>query len=224
MCMRITHERRSMYVTLIRVKPENWDASRGIVKKSDLQHERLNNELRRRIAEVNKVVVLCEAMEPERGIDAVRDRLHKRTTADMFDYAQNYLSRKENTSVRTYNKCHSHITKFKKFIGKDQFSVSHLTYELLLRYENYLREDLGNSINTVTTNMKTLKELTAEMYEEFRLDTRNNPFRKYKMKSTPTERPCLSEREYFRVRNLKLIMQGKLYEYQRYFEIALAEL
>ena len=74
-CMRITHERRSMYVTLIRVKPENWDASRGIVKKSDLQHERLNNELRRRIAEVNKVVVLCEAMEPERGIDAVRDRL-----------------------------------------------------------------------------------------------------------------------------------------------------
>ena len=63
-CMRITHERRSMYVTLIRVKPENWDASRGIVKKSDLQHERLNNELRRRIAEVNKVVVLCEAMEP----------------------------------------------------------------------------------------------------------------------------------------------------------------
>jgi len=97
-CMRITHERRSMYVTLIRVKPENWDASRGIVKKSDLQHERLNNELRRRIAEVNKVVVLCEAMEPERGIDAVRDRLHKRTTADMFDYAQNYLSRKENTS------------------------------------------------------------------------------------------------------------------------------
>ena len=90
-CMRITHERRSMYVTLIRVKPENWDASRGIVKKSDLQHERLNNELRRRIAEVNKVVVLCEAMEPERGIDAVRDRLHKRTTADMFVYAQNYL-------------------------------------------------------------------------------------------------------------------------------------
>ena len=216
-CMRITHERRSMYVTLIRVKPENWDASRGIVKKSDLQHERLNNELRRRIAEVNKVVVLCEAMEPERGIDAVRDRLHKRTTADMFDYAQNYLSRKENTSVRTYNKCHSHITKFKKFIGKDQFSVSHLTYELLLRYENYLREDLGNSINTVTTNMKTLKELTAEMYEEFRLDTRNNPFRKYKMKSAPTERPCLSEREYFRVRNLKLIMQGKLYDARQLF-------
>ena len=135
----------------------------------------------------------------------------------MFDYAQNYLSRKENTSVRTYNKCHSHITKFKKFIGKDQFSVSHLTYELLLRYENYLREDLGNSINTVTTNMKTLKELTAEMYEEFRLDTRNNPFRKYKMKSTPTERPCLSEREYFRVRNLKLIMQGKLYDARQLF-------
>ena len=184
-CMRITHERRSMYVTLIRVKPENWDASRGIVKKSDLQHERLNNELRRRIAEVNKVVVLCEAMEPERGIDAVRDRLHKRTTADMFVYAQNYLSRKENTSVRTYNKCHSHITKFKKFI--------------------------------VTTNMKTLKELTAEMYEEFRLDIRNNPFRKYKMKSTPTERPCLSEREYFRVRNLKLIMQGKLYDARQLF-------
>ena len=112
----------------------------------------------------------------------------------MFVYAQNYLSRKENTSVRTYNKCHSHITKFKKFIGKDQFSVSHLTYELLLRYENYLREDLGNSINTVTTNMKTLKELTAEMYEEFRLDIRNNPFRKYKMKSTPTERDRKSTR------------------------------
>ena len=72
--MRITHERRSMYVTLIRVKPENWDASRGIVKKSDLQHERLNNELRRRIAEVNKVVEMSEAKEPAPGIVPVRDR------------------------------------------------------------------------------------------------------------------------------------------------------
>lgn len=193
-CMRITSERRSMYQTLIRVKPENWDARNEMVKKSDLQHERLNAELRRKMGEINKVIALCEAMEPERGIDAVRDRLKKRTTADMFVYAQDYLLRKEKSSVRTYNKCYSHINKFKRFVGKENFSISNLTFELLLKYENYLRENLGNSVNTVTTNMKTLKQLTSDMYEEFRLDIRNNPFRKYKMKSTPTERPCLSER------------------------------
>lgn len=216
-CMRITSERRSMYLTLIRVKPENWDARNEMVKKSDLQHERLNAELRRKIGEINKVIALCEAMEPERGIDAVRDRLKKRTTADMFVYAQDYLLRKEKSSVRTYNKCYSHINKFKRFIGKEKFSISNLTFELLLKYENYLRENLGNSVNTVTTNMKTLKQLTSDMYEEFRLDIRNNPFRKYKMKSTPTERPCLSEREYARVRNLKLLMQGKLYDARQIF-------
>lgn len=216
-CMRITSERRSMYLTLIRVKPENWDARNEMVKKSDLQHERLNAELRRKIGEINKVIALCEAMEPERGIDAVRDRLKKRTTADMFVYAQDYLLRKEKSSVRTYNKCYSHISKFKRFIGKENFSISNLTFELLLKYENYLRENLGNSVNTITTNMKTLKQLTSDMYEEFRLDIRNNPFRKYKMKSTPTERPCLSEREYARVRNLKLLMQGKLYDARQIF-------
>lgn len=216
-CMRITSERRSMYQTLIRVKPENWDARNEMVKKSDLQHERLNAELRRKIGEINKVIALCEAMEPERGIDAVRDRLKKRTTADMFVYAQDYLLRKEKSSVRTYNKCYSHICKFKRFIGKENFSISNLTFELLLKYENYLRENLGNSVNTVTTNMKTLKQLTSDMYEEFRLDIRNNPFRKYKMKSTPTERPCLSEREYARVRNLKLLMQGKHYDARQIF-------
>lgn len=216
-CMRITSERRSMYQTLIRVKPENWDARNEMVKKSDLQHERLNAELRRKIGEINKVIALCEAMEPERGIDAVRDRLKKRTTADMFVYAQDYLLRKEKSSVRTYNKCYSHISKFKRFIGKENFSISNLTFELLLKYENYLRENLGNSVNTVTTNMKTLKQLTSDMYEEFRLDIRNNPFRKYKMKSTPTERPCLSEREYARVRNLKLLIQGKLYDARQIF-------
>lgn len=216
-CMRITSERRSMYLTLIRVKPENWDARNEMVKKSDLQHERLNAELRRKIGEINKVIALCEAMEPQRGIDAVRDRLKKRTTADMFVYAQDYLLRKEKSSVRTYNKCYSHICKFKRFIGKENFSISNLTFELLLKYENYLRENLGNSVNTVTTNMKTLKQLTSDMYEEFRLDIRNNPFRKYKMKSTPTERPCLSEREYARVRNLKLLMQGKHYDARQIF-------
>lgn len=216
-CMRITSDRRSMYLTLIRVKPENWDARNEMVKKSDLQHERLNAELRRKIGEINKVIALCEAMEPERGIDAVRDRLKKRTTADMFVYAQDYLLRKEKSSVRTYNKCYSHINKFKRFVGKENFSISNLTFELLLKYENYLRENLGNSVNTVTTNMKTLKQLTSDMYEEFRLDIRNNPFRKYKMKSTPTERPCLSEREYARVRNLKLLMQGKLYDARQIF-------
>lgn len=216
-CMRITSERRSMYLTLIRVKPENWDARNEMVKKSDLQHERLNADLRRKIGEINKVIALCEAMEPERGIDAVRDRLKKRTTADMFVYAQDYLLRKEKSSVRTYNKCYSHINKFKRFVGKENFSISNLTFELLLMYENYLRENLGNSVNTVTTNMKTLKQLTSDMYEEFRLDIRNNPFRKYKMKSTPTERPCLSEREYARVRNLKLLMQGKLYDARQIF-------
>lgn len=216
-CMRITSERRSMYQTLIRVKSENWDARNEMVKKSDLQHERLNAELRRKIGEINKVIALCEAMEPERGIDAVRDRLKKRTTADMFVYAQDYLLRKEKSSVRTYNKCYSHISKFKRFIGKENFSISNLTFELLLKYENYLRENLGNSVNTVTTNMKTLKQLTSDMYEEFRLDIRNNPFRKYKMKSTPTERPCLSEREYARVRNLKLLMQGKHYDARQIF-------
>lgn len=216
-CMRITSDRRSMYLTLIRVKPENWDARNEMVKKSDLQHERLNAELRRKIGEINKVIALCEAMELERGIDAVRDRLKKRTTADMFVYAQDYLLRKEKSSVRTYNKCYSHISKFKRFVGKENFSISNLTFELLLKYENYLRENLGNSVNTVTTNMKTLKQLTSDMYEEFRLDIRNNPFRKYKMKSTPTERPCLSEREYARVRNLKLLMQGKLYDARQIF-------
>lgn len=216
-CMRITSERRSMYQTLIRVKSENWDARNEMVKKSDLQHERLNAELRRKIGEINKVIALCEAMEPERGINAVRDRLKKRTTADMFVYAQDYLLRKEKSSVRTYNKCYSHISKFKRFIGKENFSISNLTFELLLKYENYLRENLGNSVNTITTNMKTLKQLTSDMYEEFRLDIRNNPFRKYKMKSTPTERPCLSEREYARVRNLKLLMQGKLYDARQIF-------
>lgn len=216
-CMRITSERRSMYQTLIRVKPENWDARNEMVKKSDLQHERLNAELRRKMGEINKVIALCEAMEPERGIDAVRDRLKKRTTADMFVYAQDYLLRKEKSSVRTYNKCYSHINKFKRFVGKENFSISNLTFELLLKYDNYLRENLGNSVNTVTTNMKTLKQLTSDMYEEFRLDIRNNPFRKYKMKSTPTERPCLSEREYARVRNLKLLMQGKLYDARQIF-------
>lgn len=216
-CMRITSERRSMYQTLIRVKSENWDARNEMVKKSDLQHERLNAELCRKIGEINKVIALCEAMEPERGIDAVRDRLKKRTTADMFVYAQDYLLRKEKSSVRTYNKCYSHISKFKRFIGKENFSISNLTFELLLKYENYLRENLGNSVNTITTNMKTLKQLTSDMYEEFRLDIRNNPFRKYKMKSTPTERPYLSEREYARVRNLKLLMQGKLYDARQIF-------
>lgn len=216
-CMRITSDRRSMYVTLIRVKPENWDSSREMVKKSDLQHERLNAELRGKMAEINKVISLCEATEPERGIDAVRDRLTKRTTANMFVYAQDYLSRKEKASIRTYNKCYSHIEKFKRFIGKENFSINSLTFELLLKYENYLRENLGNSVNTVTTNMKTLKQLTSDMYEEFRLDIRNNPFRKYKMKSTPTQRPCLSEREYARVRNLKLIMQGKLFDSRQMF-------
>ena len=79
---------------------------------------------------------------------------------------------------------------------KPQLYFSQLNYEFISSFDYYMIND-GYAINTIAKHMKVLKQyINRAIVLEY---IQTSPFRKYKIRSTTTERESLSEKELFLV-------------------------
>lgn len=77
---------------------------------------------------------------------------------------------------------------------KDQLHFSQLNHELLSSLDSFMVKE-GYAINTIARHMKVLKQyINRAVVLEY---IQSTPFRKYKIRSAPTERESLSEKELF---------------------------
>ncbi|MDR1717342.1 MAG: site-specific integrase [Prevotella sp.] len=223
-CLRVTKERKSFYRTILHVEPEHWDAKNERIKNKHPNVVELNALLDKKVAEIKKEISLLEIRDDDVSIYAMKDKLAKRTSLDLFEHAQKEITKMyDGGQYATYKKYKSVIKKLKKYVNKDVLPIKDVTLDFVANYQDHLLHKVKNNINTTIVNLKALARLVNDIYDnsEYNLDQNKNPFatknrkknrKKIKMKREQTERTYLSAAEVKRIEKLRPRVADKMYD------------
>lgn len=205
LCIRVTKDRQMTYKTITRILPEHWDADNQRVKKAHPRAREINALLQKRKDEVEKELLMTDYTSDTVGVTAIRNKLKNNASLDVFKYADGHIARllKEG-KVGTANRDRSVFQKLRIYIDRNTLPVGNFTTQVLEDYRLYLQHTLGNTENTIATNLKVIRAVINKIYDEYNLDQSKNPFRNLKITSHESERVYLTEREVAKIIDAEL--------------------
>lgn len=217
-CLRITKDRRTTYKTLLHIDPKYWDANGQCIKKQHPNAELFNANITRQKANIEQEAYNLTLTNDSVSISTIRNKINDRTSFDLFEYADKYIEQlfKEGKHA-TYKKTKSVIKKLRLYMKKESLPIKSITLDFIKQYENYLMNDIGNSRNTTTVNMKALAKLVGDIFRNYGLDETNNPFRKIKFKRKQTDRTFLEIEDIKKIQNLRFKLNSPLYDARELF-------
>lgn len=217
-CLRITKDRRTTYKTLLHIDPKYWDVKGQYIKKQHPNAGEMNAIITRKKADFEKETCLLTLANDSVSISTIRNKINDRTSFDLFEYADKYIEQLyKDGKHATYKKNKSVIKKLHFYVGKDTLPIKSITLDFVKQYEHFLMNNIGNSRNTTTVNMKALAKLVGDIFCNYDLDETGNPFRKIKFKREQTERTFLEIEDIKKIQNLKFKLSSPLYDARELF-------
>ena len=194
---RIIKDRKISYIASgIMLPAEHWDDENHRIKSKHTNSKRLNSFLSNKFAELQDQVYEHETVSKSLTSRMLRDKIYGKKPTDFFSFAEEaneaYL---RDGKVGTYDKNKAIIAKLKKYMNDRTLAFQDITVDFLNRYENYLKTTLNNSTNTVHKDFKFIRKLFNDAIRNDLIELSGNPFTKYVMKTTKTQRTYLTEEE-----------------------------
>ncbi|MBK9567735.1 MAG: site-specific integrase [Saprospiraceae bacterium] len=129
-------------------------------------------------------------------VKSSRNKVMGKNTLTFSDYANEYLNRVyKEKRMGTHDKVKAVLSKLNTYTNNATLNFGDIDVQVLKKYEAYLKEDLGNGINTVHSNLKIFRKLFNDAVREEIIDFQNNPFNKYKLKTEKVKMEYLTEDE-----------------------------
>ena len=204
--IRFTSNRRSSYVcTNILIPFKYWDKKRQRVKPSFGQANAINMLLERKMSEMREQLMI-KAM----GVRHITSKQAKslgikKGDLSFFALADSYVDQlKKSGKIGTADKVRSIFSKFEEYLGGRSVTFYDIDENVLTDYQAYLRNTLSNSVNTIHTNLKTIRRIFSIAIEKNIIGLESDPFKRIKLKAEKAIRPFLSEDEVKRLVDLKL--------------------
>ena len=209
--IRAIKNKETLYKTVTKIPPMTWDDQKQIVKKSHPQAKIINALLSKRKAEFEQTLLMLECTSDNFGVNALREKLHSSLVLDLFQFAESTIKKRvDHGKIGTAKRDKSAFTKLSKYVGSSLLPIGRVTTTFLEDYRDYLRYELGNSINTVATNLKVIRSVVNRLYREYNLDWVNNPFNNFSIKVEVTERIFLTEKEIATIKSAEISQQNIL--------------
>jgi integrase len=211
--LRITNRRKSAYWTTgIRLEEKHWDVAKEAVKSSYKNSQRTNHHLNNLKTKAQNICAEISISNPRffpnQAIEILTQNKVEEIGFIQFSLQQvKLLAQNPNTQKRDK----SILRKLGDYIKTNDLLVEQITYHFLENYEYYLRNNLGNSINTIHSNLKVIRKFVNIAEKKGVIKSENNPFHKFKLKREKTERYFLSEDELKLIENYQ-ITQGERYK------------
>lgn len=220
--LRIIKDRKVKFISLgYSIEPEYWNEKDKVIRKSHPNAKWLNNYLAKKISDAQKVSLEIETTSEYATPKNIKQAILGKTTEKFIPYAEKYVTNLEKRGkIGTYDKANATISKLKAYIGKKDFTFSDLTVYFLKKYEEYLREGLLNSVNTIHSNMKVLRRIVNEAINDDIFLPEKNPFRKYKLQWEKTEMVFLTEDELKSLEDLDLVEGSMKYHHRNIYVFA----
>ena len=211
--IRVIKNRRTSYVsTRIKIPAKQWNEAAQKVKSSHPNSVRINNLLQSELAKAYDKVLDAETSNKNIHIDTLKDKIiDKQVRISFSQYVQQHLdSLEQDKKYGTLDKANSVISKFKKYVKNREIMFDEITVTFIKNYETYLNVKIGNSVNTIHSNLKLIRKLMNDAEREDLIRLEDNPFRRYKLKTEKTEKSYLTEDELMKVEELDLSYNSTL--------------
>jgi len=194
--IRITKDRQSKFISLgITLNPDQWDEKNRTVKKHP-NAVRLNNLIAQKVADAHGVSLEMEAKNKFVSSKVIKNKVMGKNSLTFSDYANEYLKRVyKEKRMGTHDKVKAVLSKLNTYTNNATLNFADIDVQFLKKYESYLKDDLGNGINTVHSNLKIFRKLFNDAVREEIIDFQNNPFNKYKLKTEKVKMEYLTEDE-----------------------------
>jgi integrase len=193
----------------------NW------IRATNSKHHIYNGEIRKRIEKLEETVLGLERKYEELTIDLIARELLLSRSKSFLDYYEGeielYKSRKQ---FRTADKHKFILNKFKLFINSNEFLFSEFDRDMLKRYHSYLSEKLGNSKNTIHTDLKGIKTIFNNAIGDGVISASDTPFINYKIETERTFKQKLDESEIAKLEAMKYEKKSKLWHTTNFFLFA----
>lgn len=195
--LRLIKNRRPKYISLgICMKAELWDEKNNRVKKAHPNSQRLNNYIATKVSEAQDIALKIETNNKSILPEIIKDEIMGKNSGSFFKYADKYLRELDlNEKVGTYRHTKSIIDKMKIYTASQDLLFDNITVSWLKSYEQYLRTRIGNKINTVNADFRTIRRIINAAINEEVISDNKNPFRRFKMTLEKVKRDYLTEEE-----------------------------
>lgn len=202
---RIIKNRKVSYVASSILLPvDQWDEKRLRIKSRYPNSSRLNSFLMNKFTEFQDQAYEFEINQKSLTARQVKSKILVNQGLDFFKYADKKVESYFNVGhIGTHAKNKSIIKKLSNYMEGKPLTFQEIDLGFILEYEDYLRDKLSNSTNTILKDFKFLKKLFNDTIREDLLEYGQNPFLKYKMRAEKTHREYLTEEELTKFKNVK---------------------
>jgi len=204
--IRFTNNRRCNYISTNIVIPlVFWDKRRQRVRPSYKDANSINMLLERKISEIREQLMIKALHAKHITPLQAKSLAVRKSDMSFFALVDSHIDQLVKTDkVGTADKVRSIFLKFEQFLGGRSASFYDIDEALLNDYQSYLRNKLGNSVNTIHTNLKSLRRIFSLAVEKDIISSESDPFKRMKLKTEKAIRPFLSESEIKSLVNLNL--------------------
>ncbi len=218
--LRITQERKTNFIALdVRVKPQDWDADLSQVRRSYPNSKRVNNYILQRKVDAENTTLKKESQS--HSSEKLKKVIKGESSESFLKHFARHLARLEKTvKVNTLRKAQSVYNKLEAYLGKRDLLFDDMTVAFLKQYEAHLRDDLGNGINTIHSDLKIFRKLIYDAIREDLVSPERNPFLKFKLETEKTTKAYLTEEELDAFWELPLKEGSKQWHHRNLFVFA----
>ena len=219
--LRVIQDRKTRFISLgIKLVKSQWDEANQRVKKSHPNSARVNALISKKKAEVEAVTLEMDIEGTAMSKNSFQI-VKGKSKYDFFQYADDYLARIESKGkVGTYRRAKYTLEKLKTYHNSQSLPFKEITVSYLKNYEQYLADILGNQPNTIHSNFKIIRTVLNSAVNEDLMLRDKNPFYKFKIKSTPTTKAFLTEKEIEAMDQLKLEKGTNLFDHRNMYVFA----
>jgi integrase/recombinase XerD len=220
--LRIIKDRKPKYISIgLRVKLQDWNSDLGKVKKSHPNMARANAFIASKVAEAEGIALDLQRESKFVSPVQIKKTIMGQASESFIKYFEKYLDSVEKTGkISTINKATAVLAKLKVYLGTSDLLFDEVTVTFLKQYDAYLRDELGNSVNTIHSNLKIFRKLINDAIREDLFPVARDPFRKFKLKLEKTNKTYLLEDELEALWTLFLKEGSKLWHHRNLFVFA----
>lgn len=183
LCLRITKDRKSVYVYLgYAIKESDWDKEAMRVKKSNPNSTRLNNFILKKLADATNSALEVEIDKPESSVKAVKSKIKPSSGSTFNKQAEAYLERlKKAGKYNQYTADKPRVNHFKDFLSGD-IAFPDITPSLLERFKSYVKTDLKLSERSAVNHLVMVRSVFSQAIKDNVIDAKHYPFGQGKVK------------------------------------------
>ena len=189
------------------VKPEDWDESDRIVKKTHPNSVRINHLILKKITEVSSIILDADNNDLHLTKKQIKHKVKHQNKSSFNAVADEHLS--DLLKLKKYNQ-HSgenpRVNHFKNFIDNEDISFQHITTSLLKKFMIYLKADKNLGDRSVMNCLIVIRTLFNKAINEGLVESKHYPFGpgKIQIKLIESRKVGLNETEIKRIEEVDL--------------------